>query len=83
MEEAVKTRVIKRNGEEVTFDLSKIVNAVKKANKEVDHIHRMNEYQIMAVAETIAQRVNESTHAGKCGRHSGYGGDRHHGDAGL
>ena len=63
MEEAVKTRVIKRNGEEVTFDLSKIVNAVKKANKEVDHIHRMNEYQIMAVAETIAQRVNESTHA--------------------
>ena len=63
MEEAVKTRVIKRNGEEVAFDLSKIVNAVKKANKEVDHIHQMNEYQIIAVAETIAQRVQESMHA--------------------
>ena len=63
MEEAVKTRVIKRNGEEVDFDLTKIVNAVKKANHEVDHIHQMNEYQIMAVADMIAQRVQQSMHA--------------------
>lgn len=63
MEEVVKTRVIKRNGEEVDFDLSKIVNAVKKANHEVDHIHQMNEYQIVAVADTIAQRVQQSMHA--------------------
>ena len=33
MEEAVKTRVIKRNGEEVEFDLDKIINAIKKANR--------------------------------------------------
>lgn len=63
MEETVKTRVIKRNGEEVDFDLSKIINAVKKANHEVDQIHQMNEYQIIAVADTIAQRVQQSTHA--------------------
>ncbi len=59
----VNTNVIKRNGEEVDFDLSKIINAVKKANNEVDRIHQLNEYQIIAVAETIAQRIAESTHA--------------------
>ena len=63
MEEAVKTRVIKRNGEEVEFDLDKIINAIKKANQEVDHIHQMNEYQIIAVADTIAQRVRDAMHA--------------------
>ena len=63
MDFAVKTRVIKRNGEEVDFDLSKIVNAIKKANKEVDRLHQMNEYQIVAVADNIAQRVQQSMHA--------------------
>ena len=28
----VKTNVIKRNGKEVSFDISKIVNAITKAN---------------------------------------------------
>ena len=32
----VMSRVIKRNGEEVNFDLDKIVNAINAANKEVD-----------------------------------------------
>ena len=59
----VRTKVIKRNGEEVTFDLSKIINAIKAANHEVDRIHQMNEYQIRAIADTIAQKANESTHA--------------------
>ena len=43
MENTIKTRVIKRNGEEVGFDLTKIVNAIRKANQEVDQLHRMNE----------------------------------------
>ena len=59
----VKTNVIKRNGEEVVFDLSKIVNAVKAANEEVDRIHQMNEYQIVAVADNIAAQVGELPHA--------------------
>ena len=42
METLVKNKVIKRNGEEVTFDLSKIVNAINAANKEVDNIYKMN-----------------------------------------
>lgn len=63
MDSTVKTRVIKRNGEEVSFDLSKIISAISKANQEVDPIHRMNEYQIIAIAEKIAQQTEESTHA--------------------
>ena len=63
MDSTVKTRVIKRNGEEVNFDLSKIVNAIQKANAGTENIHQMNEYQIRAIAENIAQKANESTHA--------------------
>lgn len=59
----VKTSVIKRNGEEVEFDLSKIINAIRKANEEVDKLHRMNDYQIMAIADNIANQVNEIMHA--------------------
>ena len=44
----VKTNVIKRNGEEVHFNSQKIVNAVHKANEEVDRLHQMNDYQIRA-----------------------------------
>ncbi len=63
MGQDVKTNVIKRNGEEVLFDLSKIVNAVRAANCEVDKIHQMNEFQIVAVAEKIADQIDEFTHA--------------------
>ena len=45
------------------FDISKIENAITKANAEVDRIHQMNEYQIVAIAEKIAEMVKESTHA--------------------
>ena len=63
MDLEVKTRVIKRNGEEVDFRLEKIVNAIKKANEEVENIHRMNDFQIIAIAEKIAQQAEEFTHA--------------------
>ena len=59
----VKTNVIKRNGEEVHFNSQKIVNAVHKANEEVDRPHQMNDYQIRAIADNIANKVQESTHA--------------------
>lgn len=57
-----KTSVIKRNGEEVEFDLSKIVNAIKAANAEVDNLHQMNEYQIQAVADNIENKIDSMTH---------------------
>ncbi len=60
---AVKTRIIKRNGKEVDFDVEKITNAISKANDEMDRIHQLSEYQIEAIADTIAQEVEKSTHA--------------------
>ena len=63
MDIQVKTKVIKRNGEEVNFDLTKIENAINKANDEVDNIYKMNEYQIRAIADDIAQQVGEMRHA--------------------
>lgn len=59
----VKTNVIKRNGEEVGFDLDKIINAIRAANREVDKLHQMNEYQVMAIADMIAHKVQETRHA--------------------
>ncbi len=61
--EIIQTNVIKRNGEEVSFDVSKIENAIKAANKEVDPIHQLNSYQVVAVADDIASQVKESSHA--------------------
>ena len=63
METEVKINVIKRNGEEVSFDITKIVNAIAKANQEVDRIHQMNPYQIQAVADNIASEISRSSHA--------------------
>ena len=63
MHTEVKTYVIKRNGEEVLFDISKIYNAIAAANKEVDRIHQMNEYQIQAVADNVAAKVKKAAHA--------------------
>lgn len=59
----VNTNVIKRNGQEVSFDIDKIVNAIGKANHEVDGIHQMNPYQIRAVADTIAKNISQMSHA--------------------
>ncbi|MDO4477590.1 MAG: anaerobic ribonucleoside-triphosphate reductase [Lachnospiraceae bacterium] len=63
METQVRINIIKRNGQEVTFDITKIVHAIEKANNEVDRIHQMNEFQIQAIAETIAKEVSTSSHA--------------------
>ena len=59
----VRTNIIKRNGQEVRFNEAKIINAINKANAEVDDIHKMNDFQIRAVADKIAVQVSESPHA--------------------
>ena len=63
MAEAVKTNVIKRSGEEVSFDIGKIYNAIAKANKEVTAIHQLNDAQIQAVSDMIADKVAAAPHA--------------------
>ncbi len=59
----VRTNIIKRNGEEVSFDQQKIINAIAKANREVDPIHQMNPYQIQAIADNISVKIAASPHA--------------------
>ena len=60
----VKTsRVIKRNGEEVSFDVNKILNAVRKANNEIEPIHKLNEYQIAAVGKVVTDQIEAANHA--------------------
>ncbi|MEE0954347.1 MAG: anaerobic ribonucleoside-triphosphate reductase [Eubacterium sp.] len=63
MAEAVKTNVIKRSGEEVSFDIQKIYNAISKANKEVPAIHQLNGAQVQAVSDMIADKVARAPHA--------------------
>ena len=55
--------VIKRNGKEVKFDLSKIVHAIEKANKEVDPIYQLNAYQIQAAAESVVKKIQAKSYA--------------------
>ena len=59
----VRTNVIKRNGQEVTFDITKIINAIGKANHEVAGIHQMNNFQIRAIADNIAKKISNYPHA--------------------
>ena len=58
-----KVKIIKRNGEEVDFDQSKIANAIRKANESVDRLHQLNDFQIEAVAENVAMQVKAASHA--------------------
>lgn len=63
MERDVRNNVIKRNGEEVSFNIEKIVNAITAANGEVAPIHQMNAYQIEAIADNVARKIGEKTRA--------------------
>ncbi len=56
-------KVIKRNGEEVIFEIDKIKNAISKANNEIPKIHQLNPYQIDAIAETIEKQLLNLPHA--------------------
>ena len=77
---AVKTRIIKRNGKEVDFDVEKITNAISKANDEMDRIHQLSEYQIEAIASRSRRKLR-SQHMQCMWKTSRYGRDRDHGDA--
>ena len=57
-------KIIKRSGSEVTFDISKIMAAVAKANKEVVHSERLSDEQIETISdnvESICQEMNSIT----------------------
>ena len=46
-------KIIKRNGSETVFDISKIVNAITKANENVEEEARLTVLQIQRIAESV------------------------------
>ena len=56
-------KIIKRSGSEVTFDITKIMAAVSKANQEVVHSERLSDEQIQTISdnvESICEEMNKS-----------------------
>ena len=56
-------KVIKRNGTEVVFDITKIIAAITKANDVVEENERMTPMQIQRIAESVelaCQKMNRS-----------------------
>jgi ribonucleoside-triphosphate reductase len=47
-------KIIKRSGQEVAFDISKIVNAIRKASQVVDYKNALSEGRINLIAEEVA-----------------------------
>lgn len=48
-------RIIKRSGKEVGFDISKIMAAVQKANREVKEADRMSQGQIDDISNEVEE----------------------------
>ena len=46
-------KVIKRNGQEVTFDIAKIENAISKANRVIEESARLTPLQIQRIAQSV------------------------------
>jgi ribonucleoside-triphosphate reductase len=47
-------KIIKRSGEEVPFDITKIINAIRKASQAVDYKDALSEGRIKLIAEEVA-----------------------------
>ena len=59
----IEMKIIKRSGSEVTFDITKIMAAVSKANQEVVHSERLSDEQIKTISdnvESICEEMNRS-----------------------
>ena len=56
-------KIIKRNGSEADFDISKIIAAVTKANNVVASNQRLTKEQITAIADDVAQECQSRNHA--------------------
>ena len=56
-------KIIKRNGAEVSFDIEKILNAIRKANTEVSESNRLTEEQIELIANKVTALANDLNRA--------------------
>ncbi|MCD8309475.1 MAG: anaerobic ribonucleoside-triphosphate reductase [Clostridia bacterium] len=52
-------KIIKRNAVEVSFDIEKIVNAIRKANNEVSDDNRLSEEQIQLISKKVSAHAND------------------------
>ena len=52
-------KIMKRNGSEAVFDISKIIAAIEKANITVKEEERLNQPQILHIASTVEQKCKE------------------------
>ena len=55
-------KIIKRNGSEVSFDLSKIENAIKAANREVPEDERLGEREIKFASLNVEDKCKAAGH---------------------
>ena len=55
-------KIIKRNGSEVSFDISKIENAIRGANREAAEDERLTDRQIVYAAENVRDRCEAAGH---------------------
>ena len=56
-------KIIKRSGEEVGFDITKIIAAVHKANKEVEPVNRLSAGQIQIISKNVEEICRRSIRA--------------------
>ena len=56
-------KIIKRNGSEAVFDISKIIAAVTKANNVVEEDQRLTQAQILAIADSVQKTCESRSHA--------------------
>ena len=56
-------KIIKRNGAEVGFDITKIIIAITKANESVEEVDRMTPVQIQRIAESVDLQCQKMTRA--------------------
>ena len=54
-------KIIKRSGEEVIFDINKIIVAIRKANESVALAEQMSELQIKLIAENVEKKCAKVT----------------------
>ena len=56
-------KIIKRSGTEVAFDITKIINAIRKANNEVDEENRLSDEQIKLIADKVTETAKSMNRA--------------------
>ena len=56
-------KIIKRNGSEAVFDITKIISAITKANKVVPEAQRLTKQQIIEISDHVQEVCYNRGHA--------------------